>query len=65
MILKFKTKINRNGNSNFLRIDTAKHCYYRSCNEFSSCDYVIISKTDLYKLIETIKENGYKEHIVI
>ena len=61
MILKIATKVDKNGNSYGLVIDTDKKTYYSG---YSVCAWGIdlhASKTEIRQLIDyTLKQNGYK-----
>ena len=59
MLLDFKTKLDVNGNGNYLTIDIEN-------NEFSrlhsfTADYIVINRSDYKTLLETLERNGYTE----
>lgn len=59
MLLDFKTKLDVNGNGQYLTIDTDNKEYTR--NYSYSTDYVCIKRTDYKALLETLERNGYTE----
>ena len=59
MLLDFKTKLDVNGNGNYLTINTEN-------NEFSrmhsfTADYIVINRSDYKAMLENLKRNGYTE----
>jgi hypothetical protein len=61
MILRFKTKINKNGNKRYLTIDTEEKTLNRNVNLFEHALRYEIKKTDMNDIIENCKIEGYTE----
>ena len=59
MILRFKTKTDRNGNTYHLIIDTNNQTYSTEIRTMADFEAVVIGKTDRHNMITTLKENGY------
>lgn len=59
MIMEFKTKTNRNGNSKYLAFDTGAKWYSTNCRSMIKTGYVITSRDYRYMLEQLIR-NEYQ-----
>lgn len=61
MTMKFKTKLDVNGNTYTLTVNDDTKEFSRGYNPFSKSDFITITKRDRNLLISQLEENGYKE----
>ena len=61
MIMEFKTKANKYGHRNYLRIDTDKKEYSTFCRRMV-VDGIEVKEADRKNLIKELQENGFTEN---
>lgn len=62
MITKYATKRDINGNTYKLIIDTERRLYAQdNSGFFHRCDFITIGKRERARMIETLKDAGYRE----
>lgn len=66
MILEFKTKVNTNGNSKHLRIDTDSKEYTRQDYRFTYPDAITVTTTDYRRIVKQLQaDHEYTETLYI
>lgn len=60
-MLKIQTKLNKNGNSYKLLIDTDNKTYKKGYNAYWGKGDITTTKKDIYKHIDFLKMSGFEE----
>lgn len=61
MIIRYKTKLDVNGNRYYLTIDTDKKIYKKDYNLWGNDNDIEITKKDRRNIIAQLDAEGYKE----
>lgn len=63
-MLKFKTPVDKNGNTSSVVVNTeSKKILWNSA--VPGPDYITVSRRDFENLLASLKEDGFRDHIVI
>lgn len=61
MIIRYKTKLDVNGNRYYLTIDTDKKIYKKDYNLWGNDNDIEITKKDRRRIVEQLDSEGYHE----